>query len=200
MGEKAAVIIAEDLGIKGVTAFWTWWKLLREINESTCTITWTSFSHPASLSCTSTSYCMYHSSWQPDALRHANVIDLRRWPPLSRLSITTTSTAQFLIENVTLGWRGTWNCRIFLSVLKTSLQYRPRTLDALHYHRGLSERLKSLVCRPFMMYCPSNSVIGFLRRLPAYALLWTFRCWQKDPYNLYSAAAIWKWCGKGESP
>ena len=33
---------------------WGWgaWKLLHEINESTCTITWTSFSHPASLSCT----------------------------------------------------------------------------------------------------------------------------------------------------
>ena len=25
-------------------------------------------------------------------------------------------------------------------------QYRPRTLDTLHYHQGLSERLKSLVC------------------------------------------------------
>lgn len=34
----------------------------------------------------------------------------------------------------------------FIRISWLSSQYRPRTLDALQYHTGLSERLKSLVC------------------------------------------------------
>jgi hypothetical protein len=84
VGEKAAVIIAEDLGIQGVTAFWTRWRLLRKINESTWTITWTIFSHPASLSCTFTSSCTYvlATARCQNALCHANVTDLLSLTPI----------------------------------------------------------------------------------------------------------------------
>ena len=42
----------------------------------------------------------------------------------------------------------TWSHSLALTftLMGDHLQYRPRTLDTLHYHQGLSERLKSLVC------------------------------------------------------
>ena len=82
----------------------------------------------------------------------------------------------------------------------TCFQFRPKTLDDLHYHQGLSVRLKSLVCWPWTFFglfiIAWNA--GYVSWLPAYALLWTFWSREEDTNQLHFERAVWKWCRESE--
>lgn len=58
-------------------------------------------------------------------------------------------------------------------------QFRPRTLDDLHYHEGLTARLRSLVCESWLLFqSPTYAMTpGCFRGFSTYAVLRPIRCW-----------------------
>ena len=69
------------------------------------------------------------------------------------------------LHHVSLGWSG--SNRIYLLWIIEAYEYtqfRPKTLDDLHYHEGLSLRLKSLVCVLFPPLCLQQANISLTIR------------------------------------
>ena len=69
------------------------------------------------------------------------------------------------LHHVSLGWSG--SNRIYLLWIIEAYEYtqfRPKTLDDLHYHEGLSLRLKSLVCVLFSPLCLQQANISLTIR------------------------------------
>ena len=91
------------------------------------------------------------------------------------------------------------------------MQYRPRTLDDLHYHPELSSRLRSLVCLR-EQHADHGCPVGGVGGLSSHPLLWTLRSGQEgklaeidrvlrpdeiDENNVHAPGALRTRSGKG---
>ena len=110
-------------------------------------------------------------------------------------SFLSTDFLRCLYGLIRLKW--SHSLALTFTLMGDYLQYRPRTLDTLHYHQGLSERLKSLVCCKSIWIRVFDIFVGCFWRLSTYVVLWTFWGRQENAHKLHFETVIWAWSRKG---